>query len=535
MFVRVVAPLAVLLTSLALMLGACSGDSPGAAGIPPCVPATGSTVDPCDPDAPPAEMGTGAEFVPNLGDEPFSIRRMLDDGRSVAWVTHIVVRGTYIPNTVRCAGGDPFRVAAHAKDGFSGTGDQYAMKCYADVRTNSYVVGSGPATLTAMFLRLAYFHDQYGSIFEYEEGHDIHDDALLLAPLYEDLLSGREFVLFLGPPADISSEVWRVMGQWDVQRRDDGTVVAIHPDRDLWRRIRSDDYPAHQAALEMTLPALTQAVTTAHQARVAEHGGRIGADASLPMLITNVGRSQLRQFYTDAGAYDPGVPAPAQPPPPCGLSVPDQADNPGLMRDCFTLLGAKDELRGTGALNWDTGTAIASWDGVTVAGTPQRVTKLKLENKDLTGTIPWELTGLTALTELKLSGNALGGCIHPGLKAVASHDLDSLGLLYCPPAPGGLTGTATETSVALRWSAVSNAGKYRVEYRTQGSSGWTLAVDTLTGTSHTVTGLNCESAHWFRVSAYGSGPTYAAAWSDWSAALMVDTGECVPPASDQDA
>ena len=337
-----VAVIAALAATLLLALGACSGGSPapGTAGIPPCVPIPGSPVDPCDPGAPPIEMGV-AQGVPDLGDAPTDARWMLDVGGSTAWVAHVVVRGTYLPNTVRCAGGDPFRPATYALAGFGDPAGEYSMKCYANVRANEYIVGSGPSTLTVMLFRYAYFHDQYGSIWTGDGTQTIHDDALLFAPGFEGLYSGREHVLFLGPPADLSSEAWQLISYWDVQRRDDGTVVAVHPERDLWRRLRPDDYEAHQAALEIELPTLAQAVTTASQARATEHGGRIGAEANLPMLITNAGRGELRRFYTSAGAYASGVPAPAQPPAPCGLSVPDWADNPGLMRGLLRAAGSQ--------------------------------------------------------------------------------------------------------------------------------------------------------------------------------------------------
>ena len=144
--------------------------------------------------------------------------------------------------------------------------------------------------------------------------------------------------------------------------------------------------------------------------------------------------------------------------------MPDQVENPGLMRDCINLLASKDTLRGTGTLNWSTSTAIASWDGITVAGTPKRVTKLLLSGKSLAGKIPAELGNLFELThlnlssnsltgdiprelgrlhnleEIRLSGNSLTGCIPLGLQDVATSDLGSLNLPYCrPPASEGLT------------------------------------------------------------------------------------------------
>ena len=63
----------------------------------------------------------------------------------------------------------------------------------------------------------------------------------------------------------------------------------------------------------MELPAFTEAVTTANQARVAEYGGRTGPDPSFPMLVTDA--NQLRQFFTVVGAYDHPDGPPDQPPP----------------------------------------------------------------------------------------------------------------------------------------------------------------------------------------------------------------------------
>ncbi len=69
----------------------------------------------------------------------------------------------------------------------------------------------------------------------------------------------------------------------------------------------------------MELPDFREAVLAANQARVDEYEGRIGADPSLPILLTDV--HQLRQYYVNVGAYaDPDGP-PAQPPP-----VPGEGD-----------------------------------------------------------------------------------------------------------------------------------------------------------------------------------------------------------------
>ena len=96
-----------------------------------------------------------------------------------------------------------------------------------------------------------------------------------------------------------------------------------------------------------------------------------------------------------------------------GGAVSDAANNPGLVSDCETLLAAKDTLRGTATLNWAVDAPIASWDAITVSGTPRRVTKIETagENLDLSGTIPSELGNLPKLQWLSLNNNQLTGSI----------------------------------------------------------------------------------------------------------------------------
>lgn len=80
-------------------------------------------------------------------------------------------------------------------------------------------------------------------------------------------------------------------------------------------------------------------------------------------------------------------------------------------RDIQALLAARDTLSGDGALNWLEAVPVVNWDGVTIGGTPKRVTRLSLSQSRLSGTIPVELSELTALVSLNLNGNRLTGKI----------------------------------------------------------------------------------------------------------------------------
>ena len=136
-------------------------------------------------------------------------------------------------------------------------------------------------------------------------------------------------------------------------------------------------------------------------------------------------------------------------------AVPDGADNPGLVLDCEALYTAKNTLTRTVTLNWALDTPISDWEGITVGGTPQRVTEvslpdkalrgtippilelltgvevLDLKNNDLTGRIPSGLGRLESLDELYLVGNRFTGCIPIGLWDVSLNDLSSLNLPDC--------------------------------------------------------------------------------------------------------
>ncbi len=257
-----------------------------------------------------------------------------------AIVPHIVLRGTYIPDTVRCTSEIPYRLPSYvgSEELMGWEENSFQISCYSDVRVNEYILGNGSPHLTVQVWFYTYWREDYG---DDPESAEAKETVERLRKHYETVIpeeglygtgnvkgtggiepggiAGKEMILFVGPAWDHSTEAWQVYETWDVQRRKDGTVIAVHPHRDAWAREKPDEYFEHMSILEMELPAFVQAVTTASQARVSEYGGRIGADPSLPMLISDV--HDLDEFMASTGAYDhPGGP-PAQPPP-----VPGEGD-----------------------------------------------------------------------------------------------------------------------------------------------------------------------------------------------------------------
>ena len=108
----------------------------------------------------------------------------------------------------------------------------------------------------------------------------------------------------------------------------------------------------------------------------------------------------------------------------CIAVVADET-NVGLVSDCEALLEARDILAVNASLNWSGDTPISDWEGVTLQGTPQRVTRLELSDMGLDGSVPAELGQLSRLSYLDLRDNGLSGPMSPELG-----DLTNLRYLY---------------------------------------------------------------------------------------------------------
>ena len=278
--------------------------------IPPCTPVEGSTVDPCDPDAKRFSFSYGEPPDVRDFEAPASVREWLSIPSPPAWITHLVVHGTYLPGTVRCTSGDLFQPPAILQSEFGDFSSGPAIKCYMDIRANTYIIGSGPPTFTALLVRNPYWGETLT-----EEGKEEMETMRITFEYYTSLaFPGREHVMFFGPPVDISSEAWELLGYWDVKRPADSTVIVENPETKYWKILRPEYVQKHRSSFEIEMLEFKQAANAAHQERIAEYEGRIGADPSLPMLVTDVHR--LRDFYTEIGAYAAGEPTPAQPPPP---------------------------------------------------------------------------------------------------------------------------------------------------------------------------------------------------------------------------
>ena len=116
-----------------------------------------------------------------------------------------------------------------------------------------------------------------------------------------------------------------------------------------------------------------------------------------------------------------------------GYVVPEPGASPGLVSDCQTLMNLRDWLFGGVTTNWNAGTPIDQWVGLTIEGSPRRVTGLRVGSGRYgdavtAGIIPPELADLPKLRRLELAGNQISGNIPPVLGRLA--ELETLDVAH---------------------------------------------------------------------------------------------------------
>ena len=128
------------------------------------------------------------------------------------------------------------------------------------------------------------------------------------------LFTGKEQMLFLGPPADVSVETLRVLGVWDVQRMPGDIIAAVHPDRDRWRTEDPEGYARHKALLEIPINTfIGQVASERERIRGPFPGGAIASGEDMPSFLSDTG--MLRTYYEEVGAYYHPYGPPSLPPP----------------------------------------------------------------------------------------------------------------------------------------------------------------------------------------------------------------------------
>ena len=317
--------LGLLLAALAL-LAACSSsadtdtrqyqpqDRPYFSGsIPPCTPVEGADSDRCEPLPATGSNSTATTAPP--ADTPRPAAHLM--GFSNIGATHLVLRVTFLPGTVRCEIRDTERAPnwSGLRDLRADEGELGKITCYGDVRVNEYILGTGPPTLTLVIAEARLFSasvsDGEGERLRRAAENDLaQGDDSVFDWVPEGGMGGLELIQFVGPAADYRVETLQTFGGLRLNRKEDSTVVVLHPYWDYWSEV---DYERYRSQIEWSLADFKTLMAEAHQQRVTDWGGRVGPDAHVPVVHTDA--NTLHDFYVNIGAYDHPDGPPELPPP----------------------------------------------------------------------------------------------------------------------------------------------------------------------------------------------------------------------------
>ena len=294
--------------------------------IPPCVPIEGSGLDPC-----PRQIVPGIQGPHTTIRLPDKLRTISEDFNAESTIDpHIVVRGTVLPNTFRC-GLYPFVLPDYeSPEQQRSYEDHLKYYCFAEVRINEYIVGTGPPQLTIAIYNDTLIGDlaAWGVTEIGGTGGELLERYMnypftRLDPVY----GGRELILFLHVSYTNAVETWLAPSgyRWFLQR--DGDDLRAVSDRIRWAR--TDE---HHRQLDRPLADLIREIEQAAEDRATINGGRIGSDPSLPLFVADA--NKLVDFYKTVGAVYvgdgatllpppvPGGDEPARPPVPVGEDLP---------------------------------------------------------------------------------------------------------------------------------------------------------------------------------------------------------------------
>ena len=132
-----------------------------------------------------------------------------------------------------------------------------------------------------------------------------------------------------------------------------------------------------------------------------------------------------------------------------GTTVNPEASD-AMMADCNALLRLRDDIRGTGELNWSADRHITKWKGVSVEnytstqGVERRVAELDITGNAMNGTLPSSLSNLTTLKLLRVTDTQISGSIPPELGTMTNLKRLEIGNNHritgsIPPELGNLT------------------------------------------------------------------------------------------------
>ena len=304
--------------------------------VPPCTPWPESDRDPCERRVPwewPSLKGNTIALLYAEPDPVHTIREAVDRGfKHLTQIPHHVIRGVVVPGSTRCALQTGSALSkSNLEDEVLWRPDSRRIRCFLDVSVREYLVGTGPVRITIQ-KGVRGYRDQRPGFANVPRNDDYFAD--IASPLI-NALEGYEWIFWLETPFDPTSETWESSQYWNVQKKQDGSIVAV--DRWSGRHSKQEIYADR---LEIPLDQYAVEIKEARQHYDELYDGKVSASQNAPAIIPTAHRSDLIAYLQAVGTYDvPGFTP--QPPPPARIPT-----------DPPVGLKAELDLEGGIALSW---------------------------------------------------------------------------------------------------------------------------------------------------------------------------------------
>ena len=277
------------------------------ATVGPCAPIPGADIDPCERRLDnwkerQTPYNTGHTHMRERG--PHTVETSIAFAFGTPYrMPHQFVRGFVLPGSTRCEEHD-----ASLGGEFSGEPQVYEWMgdtCFSELKVQEYIVGSGPPIIPVI---VGWHHKIL------DKGHPSGDRYYEWVEGIHSVREASEWVVALHVPFDFTYAAWRTWSftWWDLQRRDDGTLVVVDYQARYHPRIQGEGN-----GYEITLDEFRTLARRMHADYVLAHGGRIGDFDGAPPILNDANYEFLLAHMSKSPVFDivDATPRSAPPPP----------------------------------------------------------------------------------------------------------------------------------------------------------------------------------------------------------------------------
>lgn len=202
------------------------------ATVAPCDTRLGGDADTCAPFEIPDSSTSDAAHL-TFGTNPLKIDDVIADtllGLSESSTTHLLIRGVWIPETVRC---ELYPFVIGHKSSFERPVGSYETKCFRDFAVSSYIFGQGPDRVTLIWGGGYHSANNFSSRDELEKLSEKSAEETIRSVNAEH---PREWILTLIPTFDnVAHSSWRGDYSFYVERDAGGEPVVASTWLDFYR------------------------------------------------------------------------------------------------------------------------------------------------------------------------------------------------------------------------------------------------------------------------------------------------------------